>query len=175
MANIVLKYSTGSSSSTTANGQASSLGGKMGRNQSAVITTGSTISNNLFDDITKTQNANSAYDYRCFYIHNDTTDVTQTFTGGEIFLNNTPLTEIDFFVSDTKNVFADPIANDTVEPTGVSSWTSATSVSPLPLLASNNVLNAGDYIFFWVRRKATNTQGSGLITDSIHILIRGAE
>lgn len=175
MANIVLRLSTGSAVTTTSNGGNNSLGGKMGTDASAVITTSNTTLNNLFDDITKAQNAAATYDYRCVFIHNDTADGAQTFSGGEIFVNGTPLAEFSFAIAGTKNSDAVVVANDTTEPSGVSSWTSAPSGTPLALLSSNNVLEAGDYIYVWIRRRANNVTGVGTVTDTLPLAVRGSE
>lgn len=175
MANIVLRLSTGSSSSTTSNGASHSLGGKMGADSSAVISTSNTTMNNLFDDITKAQNAAGEYDYRCVYIHNNISDAAQTFSGGEVFVNGTPLATFDFWISSAKNNDATVVPNDTTAPSGVSSWSSATSAAPLALLSTNNVLNAGDYIYIWIRRRANNVSGVGTVTDTLPLAIRGSE
>lgn len=175
MANIVLRLSTGSTSSSTSNGGVNSLGGKMGTDAAAVITTSNTTLNNIFDDITKSQNASGTYDYRCVYIHNNTTDAAQTFSGGEIFVNGTPLCEFSFSVASAKNNDAVTITNDTTEPSGISSWDTATSTSPLVLMSSNNVLQAGEYIYVWIRRRANNVSGVGTITDTLPLAVRGSE
>jgi hypothetical protein len=175
MANIVLRLSTGSTSSYTSSTGASSLGGKMGTDAAAVITTSNTTLNNLFDDITKAQNAASTYDYRCLFIHNNTSDVAQTFSGGELFVNGAPLAEFSFSIANAKNSDAVTIPNDTTEPSGVVSWVTATSASPLVLMASNNVLAAGDYIYVWIRRRANNITGVGTVTDTLPLGIRGSE
>ena len=104
MANIVLRLSTGSTSSSTSNGGTNSLGGKMGTDAAAVITTSNTTLNNIFDDITKSQNAAGTYDYRCVFIHNNTSDVAQTFSGGELFVNGSPLAEFSFSVAGAKKL-----------------------------------------------------------------------
>lgn len=175
MANIILRLSTGSTSSTTSNGGNSSLGGKMGQDTAAIITTSNTTLNNLFDDITKSQNAAGTYDYRCVYIHNNTVDTSQTFSGGELFVNGTTLAEFSFYVAPAKNSDAVTVVNDTVEPSGVSSWVTATSALPLQLMASNNVLGAGEYIYVWIRRRANNITGVGTVTDTLPLAIRGSE
>lgn len=175
MANIVLRLSTGSTSVTTSNGGNASLGGKMGTDSSSIITTSNTTMNNLFDDITKAQNAASTYDYRCVYIHNNTSDTSQTFSGGELFVNGSTIAEFSFYISPSKNSDAVIIANDTTEPSGISSWSTATQSLPLQLLSSNNILNAGDYIYVWIRRRANNVTGIGTVSDTLPLAIRGAE
>ena len=175
MANIVLRLSTGSSSLTTSNGGNSSLGGKMGTDTSAVITTSNTTMNNLFDDITKAQNAASVYDYRCVYLHNNTSDTSQTFSGGEIFINGSTIAEFSFYIAPAKNTEAVVIPNDTTEPSGISSWSGAPSSLPLKLMSSSNILNAGDYIYIWIRRRANNVTGIGTVSDTLPLAVRGAE
>lgn len=175
MANIVLRLSTGSTSLQTSNGGNSSLGGKMGTDSAAMITTSNTTMNNLFDDITKSQNAAGTYDYRCVYLHNNTSDTNQTFSGGEIFVNGTTIADFSFFIAPSKNTDASVIPNDTTEPSGIGAWVTAPSSSPLPLLSSNNVLNAGDYIYIWIRRRANNVTGIGTVSDTLPLAVRGAE
>ena len=175
MANIVLRLSTGSTSSSTSNGGVNSLGGKMGTDAAAVITTSNTTLNNIFDDITKSQNAAGTYDYRCVFIHNNTSDAAQTFSGGELFVNGSPLAEFSFSVAGAKNNDAVTIPNDTTEPAGIASWGSATTLAPLALMASNNVLGAGEYIYVWIRRRANNVSGVGTVTDTLPLAVRGSE
>jgi hypothetical protein len=175
MANIVLRLSTGSTSSTTSNTGVNSLGGKMGIDAAALITTSNTTLNNLFDDITKSQNAAGTYDYRCVYIHNDTTDVAQTFSGGEIFVNGSPLAEFSFYIAPAKNNDAVTIPSDTVEPSGIGAWSLASSAAPLSLMSGTNILEAGEYIYIWVRRRANNVSGVGTVTDTLPLAIRGSE
>ncbi len=175
MANIILRLSTGSTSGTTSNGGANSIGGKMGLDASAIITTSNATLNNLFDDITKTQNAAATYDYRCVFIHNNTSDSAQSFSGGELFVNGSPLAEFSFSVAAAKNNDAVTIPNDTTEPAGVATWESATTLAPLVLMASNNVLGAGEYIHVWIRRRANNVSGIGTVTDTLPLAIRGSE
>lgn len=172
MANIVLRLSTGSAGTTNSNPN-QSLGGKMATNPEAVITTSNTSLNNLFDDISKAENYAGTTDYRCVYIHNDTAVVGEIFAEGELLISNTPYAAVQIGVG-TKMTDAPTIVDELTAPSGVS-FSAPTAASPLPLMGGTNVLNPGEWIPVWIKRTANNIAGSGTVTDSIGLSLRGIE
>jgi hypothetical protein len=172
MANIILRLSTGGSGTTNSN-PANSLGGQRATNPEAIITTSNTNLNNLFDDITKAENFNITTDYRCVYIHNDTTNPAEIFANGEVYLNGGSYATIQVGVG-VKGAVAVTIANENAVPAGIT-FSSPTSAAPLPLMSGTNQLNQGEFIALWIKRTANNISGSGTVTDSIPLSIRGVE
>ena len=166
MANIVLKLSGGVSNALPN----SSLGGVMSSDAGAAITTSNTGLNNLFDNITKSENFNGTTDYRCVYIHNDTINAGDIFASGEVFISGTPYADIQIGVG-VKNATAVTVANENTTPSGIS-FSAPASGTPLSL---GSDLDPGDYIALWIRRTANNISGTGTVTDSIPITVRGVE
>ena len=166
MANIILRLS-GGPSNTVAN---ASLGGSMSTDAGAIITTANTSINNLWDDITKSENFNGTTEYRCVYIHNDTATPGEIYASGEIYISGSPYATIQVGVG-TKGATAPTIANETTAPSGVV-FSSPTSGAPLSLGAD---LDPGEYISVWIKRTANNISGTGTVTDSIPLTVRGVE
>lgn len=174
MANIILRLSTGTAGSTTSSGANNSLGGRMGVDASAVITTANTSLNNLFDNISKLENSNGTTDYRCIYIHNDTAVSGEVFANGRLYLQGSPKANISIGVGikndDANNEF---IADESTSPVGVT-FTSPTEGSPL-VVSGDELLDIGDNIPVWIKRTANNVAGSGTVTDVISLVVRGIE
>ena len=169
MANIVLRLSTGGAGATNSNPNAA-MGGSMATNTEAVITTASTSLNNLFDDVTKAENYNGTTDYRCVYVHNDTLAPGEIFASGEVYIAGTPYADVQIGLG-TKNSTAPTIGDENTSPSGVS-FTAPNSGAALSL---GSDFNPGDAIPLWIRRTANNIAGTGTVTDSIPISIRGVE
>lgn len=172
MANIVLRLSTGGAGTTNSN-PAQALGGEMATNAEAIITTSNTTINNLFDNITKAENFAGTTDYRCVFIHNNTAVAGEIFANGVVYISGSPLATFQVGVG-AKNLAAVTIANELTAPSGIT-FTSPTLASPRVLLASNNILNPGDYISIWLKRTANNINGSGTVTDSLPLVVKGTE
>lgn len=169
MANIVLRLSTGSAS-TTATSPSSSTGGEMGTNSAAVITTTNINLNNLFSNISKSQNAAGAIDYRCVYIHNDTSDTQQTYQDLDFYQSGSSIAQFEFLIGQ-KGVVA-----DTTPPS--SGFVSATPSSPVPMATAGTpeaTLGAGEFVSLWIKRTATNSTGSSSVTDALNLVVRGFE
>jgi hypothetical protein len=172
MANIILRLSTGGAGATNSNPNLS-LGGQRATNAEAIITTANTTLNNLFDDVSKAENFNGTTDYRCVYIHNDTQNAAEIFANGEVYLNGGSYASIQVGIG-VKNAVAPTIANENTAPAGIT-FSSPTSAAPLALMSGTNQLDADDYIALWIKRTASNISGSGTVTDSIPLSIRGVE
>lgn len=180
MANLVLRLSTGSAASTVGTGGQSSIGGKMALSGSSPsmyqITTTDTLSNNLWDDLSKTDNFYENEDYRCIYIH----VISGTLSDPKLFISNTPKAKFAFKVANAKNTEAPVIGSELVEPVdpnAAASWTSfnPTQSTPVSVLPLGQSLAAGDYIYVWIKRKGSALPGTGVVMDSMGIGITGLE
>ena len=170
MANIVLRLSTGNTTSTSNSDPNQSLGGNMATNAEAVITPADTRLNNLFDNISKLENANGTTDYRCVFIHNDTTTAGAVFSDGAIFLQGLTKATIELGIGAIGTTAA-VIPDENTAPAGIT-FSAPSATSPLYLPAA---LNPGDAIPLWIKRTANNIAGAGTITDIISIVVRGVE
>ena len=173
MANIILRLSTGHATNTDATTPDSAIGGKMGLNAAAIITTSNTSLNNLFDNVSKQDNSSSTTDYRLVYIHNDIATAGQVFSNGVVYLQGSTKANISVAVA-TKNVDTiDVLADENSDPTGIT-FTAPTQTAPLTMSA-DNTLDIGDFIPLWIKRTANNVSGSGTVTDVISLVVRGIE
>ena len=173
MANIILRLSTGSTTVVTSSGEANSLGGKMGTDDASKILVTNTSINNVFDDISKLENSNGNTDYRVVYIHNDVAALSgDVFVNGLVYLAGTTRADIRIAVG-TKNVDAELLANESVAPVAAS-FTSPTEAAPLQI-SPDDLMNEGDFVPLYIERVANNIAGSGTITDSITLVVRGVE
>lgn len=170
MANIVLRMS-GGAANTDPN---ASLGGAMSEAAGAVISTSNTNLNNLFDNITKSENFSSTTDYRCVFVHNDILTAGEVFAEPSVYLSGSPLATFEVGVVASKNTSAGTIATETDVPAGIT-FSAPTSGSPLALLSGGDVLDPDDYIAIWIKRTASNITGSGSITDSLNLVVRGVQ
>lgn len=173
MANIILRLSTGNSSVTTNTNPNAALGGQMGVNDEAKILTSNNSLNNLFDDINKAENFAGTTDYRCVYVHNDTAEVGALFANSEIFLTGTSYASIELGVEPAgKNSVTVTAADENTAPTGIV-FSAPSDSSPLQLSATQ--LDPGDWIAMWIKRTANNISGTGTVTDTISLSVRGVE
>jgi len=168
MANIILRL-TGGSSNVIAD---QSLGGAMGTGGGAIITTSNTLLNNLFDNISKTENNAGTVDYRCIMLHNDTANVGDIFINGSVFLSGVPKANIEVGFGDY-NTDAVTIADELTPPSGII-FSEPDDGSPLVFPGSAE-LDIGEYVALWIKRTAQNIAGAGTITDIITLTVRGAE
>ena len=180
MANISIKLSTGSAASTVGTGGSNSLGGKMALSGSSPgqyqITTSDTTQNNLWDDLTKTDNFYQTEDYRCIYFH----VISGSIADPKIFIANSPRAKFSFKIANQKNTVAPVINNESTEPVDVNASANWSSENPiqanaLNLLPSGQSLNAGDYIYVWIKRKGSAISGSGVVLDNMSIALTGLE
>lgn len=180
MANAVLRLSTGSAVSTVGTGGNNSLGGKMALSGSSPVQYQITVSdntqNNLWDDLSKTDNFYENSDYRCVYIN----IISGSLADPKIFISNTPKAKFSFKVANAKNTEAAIIASDIIEPTDVNAaavWSdeNPSQVNAVELLPSGQSLNAGDNIYVWIKRKGAAIPGTGLVLDNMVLGIVGLE
>jgi hypothetical protein len=142
----------------------------MGVGSGAVITTSNINLNNLFSNISKSQNAAGAIEYRCIYIHNDTSDAQQVFQDLDLYQTGSSIASFQIMILN-KNVDA-----GTTPPTSgfVSSNATAPIVAGTPG-TPNATLLAGDSVAVWIKRTAANSVGSSAVTDSLSLVVRGFE
>lgn len=180
MASVVLRLSTGSSVNTVGTGGNNSLGGKMALSGSSPVQYQITVSdntqNNLWDDLSKTDNFYENSDYRCIYI----SIISGSLADPKIFISNTPKANFSFKVANAKNTDAAVIASDVIEPTDINaaaSWSieNPSQIYAVPLLATGQSLGAGDFIYVWIKRKGAAIPGTGLVLDNMVLGIVGLE
>jgi hypothetical protein len=180
MANIVIRLSTGSAASTVGTGGNSSIGGQMALSGSSVsdyqLTTSDNLPNNIWDDMSKTDNFYENSDYRCIYIY----VASGSLSDPKLFIHNTPKAKFSFKVANAKNTTAPIIASDItapVDPNAAASWSSENpnSLAPVSLLPAGQTLNAGDHIYVWIKRKGGAIPGTGVVVDNMGLAISGLE
>lgn len=164
MANIVLRLSGGATNTTPAY----SIGGDMSTEVDGIVT--SAVLNNLFDNVTKAENFAGHTDYRCIYVHNDTATSGALFGAGEIYIGNTPLASIELGIGD-KGVAAEAVVNEQTAPTGITFYSTDSSNT----VAFNVTLEPGEWIPVWVKRVSNNITGTGSVTDTITLVVKGVE
>lgn len=131
--------------------------------------------NDLFDDVSGTENADSTVDYRCIFIHNSNT--ANVYENVVIYLSAETAGGASIAIA-TDNIAASAIgataaqaaeiANETTAPTGTSAFSSPTTAAAgLPL---GNIA-AGSCRAFWVRRTAANN--GALSGDGVTIAVTG--
>lgn len=169
MANIVLVLSVGPSGGTTQLNPNQSIGGAIATNPGAIINEANTSLNNLWDNITKTENFNNTVDYRCVYIKNDD-GAGGIFASPTLFISGNSKADFEVgFDAAGVNGTAQTVADELTAPSGVT-FSVPTITTPLSLPTD---LNDGDYIGLWIKRSANNITGSGTITDIFSLEIDG--
>lgn len=159
---ILIKGSGGSTpgNSTAVTNRALWLGGFMSSTQ---LTAASL--NNLFDDVSGTENAASTVDYRCIFIHNS--NATDSATSGKLYLSSETsggavaaigLDGTGVVAYNTASTMAVTIANENAAPSGVtfSAPTTDSGGITVATLAANQV------VAVWVRRTAANSASLSL-------------
>ena len=169
---LLFKYSvtTGAAGNSTAQANPNA---SLGKYISTTQWTGGTL-NDLFDDITGDENANSQVDYRCIFIHNNHGSLTllspvlwiaSEVSGGANTALGVDTTAASSIGSSSAQALT--IANTLTAPSGVS-FSSPTSKSTGLALGD---IPAGQCKAFWFRRTATNS--SALNNDGVTIQIEG--
>jgi hypothetical protein len=120
-----------------------------------------TALNNLFDDVSGTENANSTVEYRCVFVHNNhgsltlqspTVYVSSEVAGGTsvaIATDNAAVSNIG-----SASAQADQITTETTAPSAVSAFSTPTTAAAGLSLGN---IGPGQCKAFWVRRTAANT------------------
>lgn len=171
---LIFRYSvkTGSGGNTTASSAAGSLGTWI----STTAWTGGGA-NDLFDDISGSENAASAVDYRCIFIYNSNT--ANALQNAVVYIS----AEVPGGAS--ISLAADPTAASALSSGSAQALTATTETSPgasvtglsfsAPTSASGGVslgsIGPGQVKAFWIRRAATNS--AALTGDGVTVAIAG--
>lgn len=169
---ILWKYSikTGAAGNATA----SAAGTSLGKYISTTAWAGG-VANDLFDDITGAENAASTVDYRGIFIYNS--NAANTYQSAVVYISAETAGGASIALA-TDNIAASAlgasaaqaaeIATETTLPTGVSAFSSPTTVGTGLALGSIAVANVRA---FWVRRTAANT--AALSNDGATVAVSG--
>ncbi len=171
-AEIVFRYSV--PGATAGNATAGTANGSLGKYMSTTAWAGG-AANDLYDNISGTENANSTVDYRCIFVYN--TNTANALQGAKVYLSaetaggaNIALASDNIAASapGATAAQADTIANETTPPVGVSAFASPTTAGTGVVLGD---IPANSVKAFWVRRSATNS--AALSNDGVTIAVTG--
>lgn len=168
---ILFKYSVAAAAgNTTAGTAATSLGDQI----STTAWAGGTI-NDLFDDVSGTENATNVVDYRCIFIHNsNTANILQNavvWLSSEVAGGTSIAIAVDNIAASaigSASAQAATIASETTAPTGVGAFSSPASAGAG--LALGNI-GIGQCRAIWIRRTAANT--AAVSNDGVGISVTG--
>ena len=170
---LLFKYSTQSGSAGNTTSQGNPLN-STGNYISTTQWTGGTL-NDLFDDITGDENANSVVDYRCIFIHNNHGSLTllspvlwiaSEVAGGANIALGVDTTAASVIGASSAQALT--IANVNTAPAGVS-FSSPTSKGAGLALGD---IPAGQCKAFWFKRSATNS--AALNNDGVTVPLKCA-
>ncbi len=171
-AEIVFRYSV--KTGTAGNSTASTPAGSLGKYLSTTAWAGGTT-NDLFDNITGTENAASTVDYRCVFVYN--TNTANTLENAVVFLSSETAGGANIAVASDNIAASAPgataaqaaeIATETTAPTGTSVFASPTSAGTGVALGN---IPANSVKAFWVRRSATASPA--LSSDGVQLSVVG--
>lgn len=169
---ILLKFSvkTGSAGNSTAG----SASGSLGKYISTTELTDNVL-NNLFDDISGSENADSIVDYRCIFVHNNHGSLTYqnavVYLSSEVSGGASIAVAVDSVAAsavDNASAQALEVTNETTAPAGPLSFSSPTTAGTG--LSLGNIA-AGSCKAVWVRRTAANSSAKD--NDGVTIAISG--
>lgn len=168
---ILLKFSTKVGAAGNAN--AGTAAGSLGKYISTTQITNATL-HNLFDQITGDENAASAVDYRCIFVHNAHASLTwqdiavyiltQVAGGASIAIGIDPTAASAIGSASAQAL---EIANETTTPAGVLFLTPAS----LAEAASAGSVANGQCKAIWIRRTAANT--TAVSSDGATLRLQG--
>lgn len=171
MANIEVRLSTGSTTSTNLSEPGKSIGGKMAQsaneNVSFILAQNSIVVNNLWDDITQMDSESRTPDYRCLYVYNNPTGSRKgPALGIKLILSSNSYAKFQAGKTPLPNTDANIITDELQAPTGIS-FEDHTKDSPLVL----GTLNPGEYQAVWFKRTPTNVSGAGEVREFMDFTI----
>ena len=171
MANIEVRLSTGSTTSTNLSEPGKSIGGKMAQsaneNVSFILAQNSIVVNNLWDDITQMDSESRTPDYRCLYVYNNPTGPRKgPALGIKLILSSNSYAKFQVGKTPLPNTDANIITDELQVPTGIS-FEDHTKDSPLVL----GTLNPGEYQAVWFKRTPTNVSGAGEVREFMDFAI----
>ena len=168
---LLLKYSV--TSGTAGNQGAGTAAGSLGKYISTTQITDNTL-NNLFDNISGDENANSVVDYRCIFVHNAHASLTwqapvvwllsEVAGGASIMIGVDPTAASAIGSAGAQAV---QVANETTAPAGVSFSAPTTQGAALAL----GDIAPGQCKAIWVRRAAANS--AALSNDGVTLRFQG--
>lgn len=171
-AEIVFRYTTvsGAAGDSTAGTAAGSLG-----KYASITAWAGGAANDLFDDVTGAENAASTVDYRGIAVLNN--NLANALQNAVVYISAETAGGASIALA-TDNIAASAkasaaaqmaqIANETTAPTGVSAFSSPTTIATGLALGSIPVANVKG---FWVRRTAANS--AALSSDGVTIAVTG--
>lgn len=168
---IKLKYSvkTGAAGNSTAGNAAGSLGKYISTTE---ITSASL--NNLFDDVTGTENAASDVEYRCFFVHNSHASLSYTdvyvWLSAEVGGGAVAAIAVDGIAASaigSAGAQADEVADESTAPSGESFSSPVSKATGISL----GTIASGYCRAVWVRRSAAAS--AALDADGVTFSIEG--
>lgn len=175
MKSLVIRLSTGSTSSDELTTQQGSLGGKMAtRGSSGVVyqlSSNTYPENVIFDDITASENVAEIPEYRCVYIYNNgSIDGARGIIGAKVYISGSTYAKFELGLVQSKNTDATIISNETTFPALIN-FESYNKDKKLSI----GDLNVNDRIALWIKRTPKNVGGAGLTKEALTIVIEGAQ
>lgn len=145
------------------------LGGAFITGSSGIYSQNMVTTNAVFDKILKSENIAGTEDYRCLYLVNDFTN--QTIYEPKIQITASQPDNAIFTIGllTDKGITAQAITTENTAPTSIT-FLPTTSLTDL-IAGSSKQLLPGEFVAFWIKRKATNTSGSGTITAEMQFRI----
>ena len=174
MANIEVRLSTGSTTSTNLSEVNKSLGGKMAQSAnegvSFILGQNSMVVNNLWDDISQMDSENRTSDYRCIYIYNNPTGSRKGPSMNlKLALTSNSYAKFQAGKTPLPNTDANIITDESQAPVGIQ-FEDHTKESPLLL----GQLQPGEYQAVWFKRTPTNVSGAGEVREFMDFLLTGS-
>lgn len=175
MANIEVRLSTGSITSTNVDSPNNSIGGKMAQTASgtavAVITESSFGLNTIWDNLTQLDNVGGNPDYRCLYIYNNPNGSKRgPMLGTKLYISGSTYSAFQVAKLDEKNREATLARDEKEAPLGVA-FEDHKKGAPLVI----GTLEPGDYQAVWFKRTPVNISGAGEIRESFEFIIVGSD
>lgn len=133
--------------------------------------------NYIWNNVSAQDNLDGVTTYRCLYLRIDSSILYNP----KIYISNEPYVTWQFKIANAKNTECGVLIADEftapVDPGADSIWRNAnSSIGALDLLAPDQSLGQGEYIYFWVKRTANKTITSGnLVTERFNIVVKGEE
>jgi len=169
---ILFKYSTTAGAAGNAN--TSTAATSLGKYISTTAWAGGSL-NDLFDDVSGTENATNVVDYRCIFVHNsNTANILQNavvWLSAEVAGGTSIAVAVDNIAASaigSASAQAAQIASETTAPSGVGTFSSPTTAGSGVALGN---IGVGQTRAIWIRRTAANT--AAVSNDGVTISVTG--
>lgn len=172
-AELIWRYSV--VTGAAGNSVAGTAAGSLGKYISTTAWAGGSA-NDLFDDVSGAENAASTVDYRCVFIYNS--NAANALQNGVYYISAETAGGASIAIA-TDNIAPSALANasaqaaqiasETTAPTGVSAFSSPTTIATG--LAFGASIPVGNVKGLWVRRTAANS--AALSTDGVTLAVTG--